>query len=300
MALYSIQNKFLTVTADSLGAELQSISGADGVEYLWQGDAAYWSGRAPNLFPYVARLTGGGYYMDGRLYCMDIHGFAPYMEFSAAGQTPVRLVMELSSSGETLEKYPRAFVLRIAYELCGNALSVTYEVENRDENVMYFGLGAHPGFRLPLREGRRFEDYRLRFQPGCCPRRIGFTPDCFLDGTDHPFPLADGGYLPLSHSLFDDDAIVLRGAGHQVTLEAAGDERSVTVDFPGMQYVGFWHQPRTDAPYICIEPWCSLPSRKDETAVFEKQADLIALRPGGLYQNTWRITFNGLPERCSE
>jgi hypothetical protein len=35
---------------------------------LRQGDAAYWSGRAPNLFPYAARLTGGGYYMDGRLY----------------------------------------------------------------------------------------------------------------------------------------------------------------------------------------------------------------------------------------
>lgn len=298
MALYTIQNGLLTVTAASLGGELQSILGADGVEYLWQGDAAYWEGRAPNLFPYVARLTGGRYCLDGRLYSMDIHGLAPYLEFSAVERAPARLVLELASSRETLEKYPRAFAFRIAYSLRGNTLSVTYEVENRDENVLYFGLGAHPGFRLPLREGRCFEDYRLRFQPGCAPRRIGFTPDCFLDGTDRPFPLAEGQFLPLAHSLFDNDAIVLRNGGRRITLEAPGDGRSVTVDFPGMAYAGLWHRPGTDAPYLCIEPWCSLPSRAGEVAVFEEQADLIALPPGERYANTWGITFNGLAGKC--
>lgn len=186
----------------------------------------------------MARLTGGSYYLDGQLCHMDIHGLAPYLEFSAVEQAPARLVMELASGEETLEKYPRALVFRIVYELRGNTLSVTYEVENRDENRLYFGLGAHPGFRLPLWKGRRFEDYRLRFQPGCAPRRIGFTPDCFLDGTDRPFPLADGQYLPLSHRVFDNDAIVLRDAGHQITLETAGDERSVTVDFSEIAVCG--------------------------------------------------------------
>ena len=53
----SIQNEALAVTIASKGAELQSIRSKDGTEYLWQGDPAYWTSHAPNIFPYVARLT---------------------------------------------------------------------------------------------------------------------------------------------------------------------------------------------------------------------------------------------------
>lgn len=290
MMQYSIQNPSLRVEVSSLGAELRSILGADGTQYLWQGDGAYWPDRAPNLFPYVARLTDGAYYLDGRLYHMDIHGFAMRSEFSLVERTDTSLTMELSATEETMALYPRAFAFRVSYALEGESLSVTYQVDNRDQRVMYFGLGGHPGFHVPLGEGERFEDYRLRFDPPCRPRRIGFTPDCFLDGTDQPFPLAEDRFLPLEHGLFDDDAIVLKGAGHRVTLEAAGGDRAVRVEFPGMDYLGLWHCPRASAPYLCIEPWCSLPSSHGKIAVLEEQPDLIQLPPGGRYQNTWRIS----------
>jgi hypothetical protein len=52
--LHTIQNKFLTVTVSELGAELQSILGADGTEYLWQGNPAYWKSRSPMTKPAVA------------------------------------------------------------------------------------------------------------------------------------------------------------------------------------------------------------------------------------------------------
>lgn len=287
-----IQNRFLRVEAEERGAQLLSIRTADGVEFLWQGDPACWPDRAPNLFPYVARLTEGSYYLDGLLYHMDIHGFAPYLDFALKEQTPTRLVFELTSSKRTLAAYPRAFAFRVIYKLEDSGLSITYEVENRDERIMYFGLGAHPGFRVPLRAGKQFRNYRLRFEAPCHPRRIGFTDDCFLDGTDQAFPLEGNQLLPLSHSLFDDDAIVLKKVGHRVTLETAGDTRSVSVEFPDMDYLGLWHMPRTDAPYVCIEPWCSLPSVKGKIAVFEKQSDLIVLHSNKIYRNTWSIKIS--------
>ena len=61
---HTIKNARLTVVAEEDGAQLRSILGADGTEYLWQGDPKYWSDRALNIFPYVARLTDGSYYMD--------------------------------------------------------------------------------------------------------------------------------------------------------------------------------------------------------------------------------------------
>lgn len=295
MMQYSIQNRFLQVEAALRGAELRSILGADGTQYLWQGDSVYWPDRAPNLFPYVARLTDSSYYLDGQLYHMDIHGFAMRSEFSLVEHTDTKLAMELISTDQTMAIYPRTFVFRVIYELQGESLSVTYEVGSRDKRIMYFGLGAHPGFNVPLRKGTRFEDYRLRFDPPCRPRRVGFTADCFLDGTDQPFPLNEDRFLPLRHSLFDQDAIVLKDAGHRVALETAKAGQSISVEFPGMNYLGLWHCPKSDAPYLCIEPWCSLPSSHGRIAVLESQPDLIQLPAGGCYRNTWKISIISLP-----
>lgn len=292
--LHTIQNQFLTVTVSEQGAELQSILGNCGTEYLWQGDSAYWSDRALNIFPYVARLTQGSYYMDGRLRHMDIHGIAPYRSFAAIEKSGTRLVLELASDSETRAAYPREFAFRVIYGLRDSVLHISYEVENRDEKTMFFGLGGHPGFNVPLEPGRNFEDYRLRFSQPCQCVRVGFSQDCYLNGKDVPFPLEKGRVLPLRHDLFDDDAIVLKNMDHQVTLEAEDGRRSITVSFPQMDYLGLWHCPKTDAPYVCIEPWCSLPSFKGRIAVFEEQQDLISLPPHETYRNDWFIQINHL------
>ena len=287
--IHTIKNELMQVCVSEKGAELQSILGADGTEYLWQGDPKYWSDRALNIFPYVARLTEGSYYLDGEIHHMDIHGIAPYRNFGLAERTETRMVLELHSDEQTCGQYPRDFVFRVVYELCVDTLTVIYEVENRDEKCMYFGLGGHPGFNVPLAEGKRFEDYRLKFGSSCQPQRVGFNEACFVTGEMEPFPLEDGKILPLRHEMFDNDAIVLAGVDHQVTLEANGDGHFVTVTYPQMDYLGLWHWPKTDAPYICIEPWCSLPSMADRIAVFEEQEDLIKLESGNTYRNRWTI-----------
>lgn len=287
--IHTIRNGYLTVSAAEKGAELQSIRGADGTEYLWQGDSAYWSDRALNIFPYVARLTEGSYYLDGELHHMAIHGIAPYREFRLVSNDGIRMVLELRSDAETYAQYPRNFTFRIIYALHEDTLETVYEVENRDERCIYFGIGGHPGFNVPLTDGKRFEDYRLRFTNACQPRKICFNDACFVTGEQEPFALAEDQIIPLRHDLFDSDAIVLAGMDRQITLEAEGDAHSVTVTFPQMGYLGLWHWPGTDAPYVCIEPWSSLPSMENRIAVFEEQKDLIKLEPYQTYRNRWTI-----------
>ena len=55
--IVEIYNPYLKVKVNTLGGELYSIRDYGYGEYLWQGDQAYWGQRAPNLFPYVGRLT---------------------------------------------------------------------------------------------------------------------------------------------------------------------------------------------------------------------------------------------------
>lgn len=288
--LYEIKNSRLTVAVNDLGAELFSIK-KDGVEYLWQGDEKYWSDRALTIFPYVARLYGGEYIIDGEKYKMDIHGFAPKSVFSAEKVSETKLILTLSSNEETKKQYPRDFTFEVVYALTEDSLTVTYRVTNTSEKTMYFGIGGHPGFNVPISDGASFEDYELTFGEKSTPKRVIFTPDCFVTGERADFPLNDGVSIPLSHSLFDDDAIVLSDMPTSVTLGTKKDKRKVTVSYPDMKYLGIWHMPKTDAPYICIEPWRSLPSADGKVTVFEEQDDLVKLPAGEVYENTWTVTL---------
>lgn len=285
--LYQIRNSHLTVTVSDKGAELMSILGADGTEYLWQGDAAYWGDRAPNIFPYVARLTDGCYTFGGKTYQLPIHGFAPTAMYAVTALTDASVTFTLEDNEEFYEMYPFRFRFSIHYYLEESDLRVRLEVENRDDKAMYFGLGGHPGINVPLEPGLKFEDYFLRF-PGGGLRRVEFTASCFITGRDDPFPL-ENHRLPLRHDMFDQDAIVLKGVPGRVTLASGKGAKSVTLTAPGLGVFGFWHWPRTDAPYICLEPWSSLPSRQDVVEDLETQPDLIRLEAGKTYETIWSL-----------
>lgn len=288
--LHSITNPFLTITVSDLGAELQSIIGADGTQYLWQGDPAYWRKRAPNLFPYIGRMPDKTYLLDGQKHQMPIHGFAPTSQFYLIEKSESHLVFELTDNEETYGYYPRHFSFRVTYQLENSTLHITFAAENCDEKIMYFSMGGHPGFRVPLAANCSFEDYHLRFSKKGVPTRVLFGTDCLVAGRA-PYPLQDDCIIPLTHDLFNDDAVVLEGSGTTVTLETDKDSHAITVEYPQMKYVGFWHTQRADAPFVCIEPWSALPSRSGVTESLETQPDLTALAPGCSHTNTWSITI---------
>lgn len=287
----TIQNEKLTVKVSDAGAELQSILGADGTEYLWQGDPAVWSGHGPNIFPYVARLTEGKYTLGGRVYEMKIHGLVKYSTLTVEESSGTEVTFRLDSSEETKKSYPADFIYRITYALEDSRLLVTLRVDNRGLDPMFFGIGGHPGFNVPLDEGLSFEDYFLEFAHECHPTRIGFTGDCFLDDENAVWPLQGNRRIPLCHSLFDSDAVVLEHVDHEVTIRSEKGKHAVTVSFPDFRYVGFWHAVKKEAPYVCIEPWSSLPSRKGIVEDFAQQSDLVRLEAGQQYVNRWTMSF---------
>lgn len=286
----TIQNQFLSLTVDTLGAQMMHLC-SGGTEYLWQGDPQYWPDRAPTLFPFIGRLTNNRYRFCGKVYPMGIHGFAASQEFVVEKQESDSVTLLLTENEKTLEQYPFLFTLHITYVLEERQVKVCYLVENRGENTMPFGIGGHPGFRVPLEEGERFEDYTLEFSQQCQPDRVGFTPSVYLSGHDTPYPLEEGKMLPLRHDLFDEDAVILKNMARKVTLRSNISHHAVTVSYPRMPYLGIWHWPKTDAPYVCVEPWSSLPARQDVVEEFSCKSDLIQLEPGKTYENTWAITI---------
>ena len=286
---FTIKNESLKVVINDKGAELQSIQTADGTEYLWQTDSATWTDKAPNIFPYVARMTEGKYTLNGKEYKMDIHGFEKDLVLAVETQSESEITFRLDSTEETMAQYPFAFIYRITYKLEGNQLLTINSVENKSDSKMYFGLGGHPGFNVPLEEGLSFEDYTLTFDAPAHPYLVGFDEACFITGKDELYPLVDGNKMPLHHDMFDNDAIVLKHMARKVCLGSEKGTRSVTVSYPDFPVLGIWHWPKSEAAYVCIEPWSSLPSRAGIVEELTQQSDLIGLEAGKTYETTWTI-----------
>ena len=286
----TIRNSAMEAVVSTDGAQLLSLQ-KDDTPYLWRGDPAYWREHAPVLFPFVGRLFEGKHTHGGQIYEMLLHGFAKRTEFSVVDQSESAVTLEIRDTPETLAQYPFRFVFQVCFALEGDTLLTTYRVQNPGEETIWFGLGAHPGFEVPLEEGLAFEDYCIEFESGVHPDRVEMSDAVLVTGRSEAYPLAEGNRLPLRHDLFDNDAIVLVHAGHTARLMTPKGSRSVTVSFPGMPYVGIWHSVKKEAPFVAIEPWVTLPAREGVVEDLAYRSDMISLEGGKQYENTWSITL---------
>ena len=283
--VYEIENEYMKVGAETLGAQPTTITRKDGnIEHLWQGDAKYWKSRSPHLFPVVGRLYEGKYEYDGKLYALNIHGFARNTEFTLVEKTADSMVFAISATAATTEIYPFDFIFKVKYALIGNTLTMTYIVENTGKSVMYFGLGGHTGFNVPF-DGGEFTDYYLETENACSPEHLLLSPSYLMSENRENFSLENGKILHLKHELFVDDAIVLEGFDRTVSIKSKKTKKSIKVSFPKMHYVGLWHAPKTDAPYLCIEPWENLPSFDGKIEKLNEKPHIGKLESGEIYES---------------
>lgn len=289
--LHKLKNEQLTVTLSTLGAEVVSVLCGGGCEYIWQGDAKYWAGRAPLLFPICGRLFGGKYTYGEKEYEMNIHGFARASEFTLDGASDSEARFTLKANSETKKLYPFDFELTLLYRLDGARLSCEIEIRNTGDAILPAGLGLHPGFNVPLDSDTEFEDYYLEFSENASPDAFILSETCFMTGRKKAFPLIHARRFNLAHDMFDNDAIFLDRVPNEITLKSDKTERFVKFEYPDMRYVGFWHAPHTDAPYVCIEPWCSLPSYDGIVDDFSQKNDMFRLLSGEVRTVRYALTF---------
>ena len=265
-----IANGDLSVEIAPLGAELQSISGPGGAQWLWHGDPQWWSGRAPLLFPVVGKSPDGAVTIEGKRYPMQPHGFARRSTFDVVSERPASATLMLKSSAATRESFPFEFFLSVTYALEGPTIVTSVEVGNLDSRDMPFGFGFHPAFAWPLPggEGRR---HLLKLGIEDEPRFLLLDAATgLIDPEAQPSPFRKGE-LTLEPSLFDKDALLFPfGIGTGMTYEAEGGA-SFELQWHNLPNFGVWQKP--GAPFICLEPWHGMAARKGA-------GDALAARPG--------------------
>lgn len=264
-----LDNGIIAIEIANCGAELKSAV-KDGFEYMWCADEKYWARTSPVLFPIVGALKDKSYKLDGKVYQMNQHGFARDCEFELVCCDNTSATYTLKENEETLTKYPFKFELTIKYTLINNKIKIDWSVENKNDMVMSFSIGAHPAFNL--REGDNYFKfdtdndivYNLIDQNGLYDKNSSGI-------------LKNDGYVRITDDMFDNDALIIENSqAKEVTICDKRKSAYLKVKFD-TELFGLWSPAKKRAPFVCIEPWYGRCDRNDFDDEFSKKEYIINL-----------------------
>jgi galactose mutarotase-like enzyme len=281
----TIENDILKIEIASAGAELNSIYHKQRhQEYLWQGNPDWWPRHAPVLFPIVGKLNGNSYRVNGKNFTLPQHGFARDNEFTAGERNDNAIEFILKSNSGLFQKYPFAFVLKIRYTLTAAQLQVVYEVGNMGLEVMYFSIGAHPGFAL--QKGENLSAYYIEFQENETLDRHLLENGNFNGKTERV--LTNENTLPLYDDLFQKDAIVFKNMkSGWLYLKSRKSDYMLKFSCKDFPYFGIWSKP--GASFVCLEPWYGLADSDGFEGEFSAKEGIQHVKHGETFSCTFSI-----------
>lgn len=279
--MITIKNDYLTAKINEVGAELKSLVCND-IQYIWQGDEKYWAGSAPLLFPICSGLKDDEYYLDGKKYTLQKHGYARFCKFEVENQVEDSVTFLLCSNEESLKQFPFRYELRVTYTLENKTLKVKYDVKNLSDDTMYFSIGAHEGYYCP--EG--IEEYDVILPEAETLDSTVLEGNVL--GNNKVRIIENSNRIALKYDYFAVDALVFKDMkARSAVLKNRNNGKAVKVTFEGCDYFLLWTKP--DAPYICLEPWCGISDNKDTDKNFKTKEGIRQIAAGGNFVNEHSI-----------
>lgn len=254
---YVLENHVASMTIDSFACQVTSFVRKDtGIEYMWQADEKYWSGRNPTLFPHVSASKNKVLIFKNKEYKVGNHGFARRSEFSLVEQNTDSITFKLSDNVNTYQEYPYHFDLFMKYRLVDDVVTINYAIINKDEEIMPFGFGLHPAFNCPLTSDKVFEDYWVEFD----------------NGDKYPLNYQD---------LKQVETKIYRNIDFSKAVLTDG-KHGVEMNFKGFRHFALWS---AMGPFICLEPWMNqIDNKKDWPMPFEEIEGIDKLEPNQKFE----------------
>ena len=288
---YIIENEFLRVTITETGAQIKSvISKNDGVEHMWNGNPNVWKYHSPVMFPYTGKVKDGKIEIRNRVVeNAPQHGFHRVSNHTLVNHEKESVVLSLEDNDMTMSIFPYKFRFLSTFKLEGNSLVHILTVENLDEEAFSFGIGYHPAYAIPFDDGHTIADYELRFSdmesPICLEAPTGLLNGKYytLGSNIRSIDVVDGMFDAGSHCMVN-----LRSKTLGLYEKDSG--RAVVCDIQDFPYCLIWSQPGKP-PFICIEPWHSVPSTEEGSYRWEEKAAAACVAPGESWTCQMKTAF---------
>ncbi|UOB17744.1 aldose 1-epimerase family protein [Abyssalbus ytuae] len=274
----SVKSDKTEVNITKTGAEICSIKNKNGIEFMWNANPEIWGSFAPVLFPVIGALKNGKYSFEGKEYTVPKHGFIRNnSSLIIKDHTENSVTFQYPYNRESLKNYPFKFEFNITFSVTGNRLTVNHLINNKGNSPMYFSLGGHPAFKCPLYENESYDDYYLQFEKNETLNTYLLNGNGLQTGTAAPL-LNNQSVLPLKHSLFDNDALILKNLkSRNISLNHKQKGPVLNVEFNDFNYVGIWAKPNGN--FVCIEPWLGITDHENTNSNFAEKEGIIKLNP---------------------
>ena len=265
---YEIKSNTLTVTVSDKGAELRSVKGADGHEYIWCADERYWRDSAPVLFPICGRILDNKYTADGKEYAMKSHGFAKKCVFEVVEKSESGVKMRLVPNEVTRAEYPFDFELTANFTVKDNILEVSFTVKNTGDAILPYMLGWHPGFTL---EGDgAIGNFALDFEGKDSLTWYPLQNGPFVRPYGEEYAIENQRYALNEEEIYANDTMIFVGTGDKTRLSSPEAKHSLDFSWSkNLPYFCIWKDDNSEARFICLEPWSNVPSGGDAPENFD-------------------------------
>jgi galactose mutarotase-like enzyme len=274
----ALRSPELSVEINPLGAQLSVLRDARGRDLLWDGNPAFWAGRAPILFPIVGELAGGAYRLGSESYRLSRHGFARGKLFEASALAPSEATFRLRADQSTLQLYPFVFQLDVTFAIRETTLSVVSTIRNMGTEEMPASIGYHPAFRWPLPFGQPRPAHFIEFEQEEGPSIRRLDAHGLLTAERHPTPVS-GRRLVLEDALFQNDVLIFDEIRSRSVTYGADRGPRIRVSYPDASYLGVWTKP--GAPFVCIEPWRGIADEAGFSGDFRRKLGVFQVPAGG-------------------
>lgn len=284
----------LKVCINEIGATLTSIRRLkDNREFLWQGSEDSWNEQDVVIFPFVARQKDGWYSIDGKRYEMPLHGLCTHARFVADMLSESDVVLSCQWDDETYKMYPFKYEYSVRFKIKNGKLIVTHTAKNLDDKLMYFMMGAHPGFNVCA-----------TYENGIVNTDGNFID--FLEPVDfNYFTLEEKGHFITGETKFGTVQTISTGKDimkkyktimltnpkvSKLVLRLA-DGENIYFDFGKVSVLAFWSM-EDSGEYICIEPWFGAPDRLNPARELQNKAMINTLDPGKEFVYSYNVGFD--------
>ncbi len=279
--VYELDSNNLKIKINSKGAEISSVV-KDGLEYIWQAKPEVWARHTPILFPLVGRLKENKFSYKENSYSLPQHGFARDKEFTCVSQKENAISFELQSDTDTKNNFPFDFKLTITYTLKDDSVSCSYEVINPSSDILYFSLGAHPGFKTD-----DLNSYTLRF--AAKQYDITLLENGLLSDKKEKLHIHTGE-LSLDTTLFESDALVFEDTQVEAVELVSPNGKGVELTCKGWPYFGIWSKKECH-DFICLEPWYGIADTVNSNGDITQKKGMIKLDAGKKFECSFGMRF---------
>lgn len=261
--MITLENDYLTVTVNQLGAEITSIIDCQtGYEFILQATDNDLNRQIPILFPIVEQVQNGEHINQKLPDEMMQYSFMSNAIYEVVASHQKHVVLKLSSSEILKEDEAPVFEFYIQYKLLRDQVITKFKVINKsDTHAFHYLLEGHPGLTIahvkPSVVEESFHPFTSKLHSEGEITYFSMDKEGLVHSYDREQTIQES--LELSPDNFNRNGLIIElEETKKLHIEDIANQVSIQLQTANLPYLRMWSTPSRNSNFILLEPLSSI------------------------------------------